>query len=194
MKTKAILAFIIISSLTSCSLYMKFKYHSAKPRDEKMDKQVSYLLKHKIDTANMFNLRGNSADIFWTTKHPLRINDTLEARPFQVRTFSSSGEPIFNWSICYGFLNEHISRGKLGTTTDSLTAKTLNFNSLAQLTNNPSQFQALMNDSTDLYVVSYWSMYFGTPILTTLREIETFKDTSSLKVTHIKCNLGKWVD
>lgn len=159
-----------------------------------MHKQINYLLRHDLDTSYMFQIRGKSANHFWTTEYPLYTMDTLEARPYQVRFFNNSGKPIYNWSICYGYINEHLVNLNTDSISNNQMSKKLDLYKLSAFTNDPQKFSSIMDNDFDVCIVSFWAMYFGKPMIHTLRSIENFIDTSQLKVVHVKCNLGRWTD
>lgn len=192
---KALITLFFISLLiSSCSVYYKFKFKTSRPKNEDTTKQVEYLLKYGVDTSNMFNLRDSSADIFWTTEYPLFSHDTIYVRPIQVRTFDSLGAPEYNWSLCYGNIEMFLSaNGRIYHPGLSNNVKNLDLLALAGYTDNPSEFQKIMVSGHDLYVVSFWAMYLGTPVIESMKTLDHFADTSSLDVVHIKCNLGRWL-
>lgn len=180
--------------LTSCGIYMKIKYKSGRPSNEKLERQIQYLLKNNIDTSNMFNLRGQSADRFWTTEFPLFDHDTIYVRPLQVRSFDSMGNAEYNWAICYGFIDEFLTHDRLDNDFLLDVNRSLTLHNLAEMVGDTLRFNKLLQEKHDLYVVSFWAKYLGTPSLSTLKSIDHFVDTSSRDIIHIKLNLGKWVD
>lgn len=173
---------------------MKLKYKTGSVKDESVTSQLKFLTKHNIDTSYMFNVRDSSADIFWTTKYPLFTNDTLNARPMQVRSFDSVGNAEYNWSICYGFIQDFLKDGRLHNDYHTNVDTSLSIASISSLVDDPIMFQKLISDRHGLYIVSFWAKYFGTPGIQTLQEIDNFIDTTNKDVIHIKVNLGKWVD
>jgi len=191
---KIIYSILVLGLFSSCSVYMKLKYGTSKPKDEKLTKQVKYLVKHGIDTSYMFNLRDSSADVFWTTKYPLFTHDTIEERPFQVRTFDSLGNPSYNWSICYGFIENFFYNEEIGHEYMTNVVKTLDLRTIAKLSDDPEGFEKLIAERHDSYIVSFWAMYFGNPSVMTLKTLDTYVDTSKLDVVLIKCNLGRYID
>lgn len=188
------LIFLIPMCLFSCSVYMKCKYKSGRPANEKVEKQISYLLKHTLDTSNMFNLRDQSADRFWTTEFPLFSHDTVYSRPLQVRSFDSTGKAEYNWSICFGFIDDFLKDNRLYNPYMTNVDTTLHLHDLASMVSETADFKQLLTEHHDLYLVSFWAKYLGTPSVSTLKSIDHFVDTSSRDIIHIKLNLGKWVD
>ncbi|MFT5512281.1 MAG: hypothetical protein ACI8SE_000679 [Bacteroidia bacterium] len=171
---------------------MKMKYKTGRPSNEKQQKQVQYLLKNNVDTSNMFNLRGQSADRFWTTEFPLFNHDTVYARPLQVRSFDSLGNSDYNWSICFGFIDDFLKDDRLFNTFLKDVDTTLNLQDLSSMVEDTTSFKRLVDQHHDLYIVSFWAKYLGTPSISTIKTIEYFVDTSSRDIMHIKLNLGRW--
>ncbi|MFT5723477.1 MAG: hypothetical protein ACI9JN_000591 [Bacteroidia bacterium] len=173
---------------------MKVKYKSGRPSNEKPQKQIKYLLKNDIDTSYMFNLRGKSADRFWTTEFPLLTNDTLEVRPFQVRSFDSVGRPVYNWSICYGFIDDFLKDDRLYNDYLSNVDTSLTLQQLGVMVQDSSAFLKLIDKEHELYIVSFWAKYFGTIGIQSLQSVDHLVDTSQRDIVHVKVNLGKWLD
>ncbi|MCB9262715.1 MAG: hypothetical protein H6607_10105 [Flavobacteriales bacterium] len=170
------------------------KYHTAQPKNQSLIGQKRYLLKHGIDTNYMFSLSDSFMQQFAMAEYPLFLHDTGVFRPIQLRSFDSLGKTDYNWSICYGFVDDFIKNCQIGGRYPFDVDSTLTLQDLGKMVNEPQKFQKeiMEADNVDLYVVTFWAKYLGTPAVWTLQSVESFSDTCQKNVRHIKLNLGKF--
>lgn len=180
---------------SSCDLYMKIKYKTGRIQNESIAEQTKYLIKNGIDTTNCFQFNQAAVNTFWeSAAFPLLTSDTVGVNPIQIRTFDSLGDSKYNWTICYGDLSYFLADCSLYNEFVTNIDTSLSFPALACMTDDSAMFKRLLNPKKDLFIVSIWAKYLGTPCIESMKTIQNFVDTSSCNMQHIKIHLGRWDD
>ncbi|MBE0646349.1 MAG: hypothetical protein IH596_01045 [Bacteroidales bacterium] len=162
MKSKTIIILIALLSLSSISckrVAMKFLGIHL-PTTESRQSIQDFLLKAGQDTANTFAL---DSALFVEMQHaPYKPGWDSGFRPFQIRVYDNTGQPVMQWASCEGFLKDL-------KTFDSVPPK--NFNGLNRdftLAEDLNQYWTLSGEKVevdipegvDYYVVIYFANWY----------------------------------
>lgn len=176
MKPKTFILLVIllcISSISCKRIMMKFAGVSI-PKVESRQSIQDFLLRIGQDTSNTLAL---DSSLFLEMQHaPFKPGWDPGFRPFQIRVYDGTGQPVMQWSSCEGFLNELKSF-------DSVPPK--NFNGLNMeltLTKDLDQYYTLSGAKAnpvipagyDYYIVLYFAKWYPNMSKRSFRQVQEY--------------------
>ncbi|MFH1297203.1 MAG: hypothetical protein ABIJ04_08030 [Bacteroidota bacterium] len=192
MKQKTIIilvALLCISSISCKRIVMKFAGVSI-PKVESRQSIQDFLLRIGQDTSNTLAL---DSALFMEMQHaPFKPGWDSGFRPFQIRVYDDTGQPVMQWSSCEGFLKDLKSF-------DSVPPK--NFNGLNMeltLTKDLNLYYTLSGAKAnpvipagyDYYIVTYFAKWYPKMSKNSFRQVQEYvKKHPELKIQVYKVSV-----
>ena len=186
---RVILLFSVAILLSSCSKVIMLAWGMSNPKDESYKKQQTYLLKHGLDTANLFTATSQFAHSFVDNVFPMFKDDSSGVKAIQSRIYDKDGNALVHWASCYGDINQAVHNGEFvsiyGTPDCSLL-----LTKYVTMVDRGADIEKLINKNYENYFVSFWGTYLGKPSEPRLFFLDSLAQANPAKYVHIKINMG----
>jgi hypothetical protein len=186
---KKTIFFIAITCLYSCNVIVKQIYKIKKPKYESLESQINFLIKNNLDTSNLYYFDDKFKTKLISGGYPMYASDTSDFKPIQTRFFNANGEPLSNWASCYGSVDNILNKDSIQPLLPGIVEHIILDTFMQNITPYKQYIRPL--EVYEIYVVSIWAEYLGTPSTERLRKIDKLCEENPNRYIHLKINLGE---
>lgn len=198
MRHVLIVLFLLINS--GCATFgLKMKILFVPTKLESLEHQRKFLVKHDLDTTNLYRIKETYLDSLGTENYTLSKDSTNSFSPVQFRIYDNTGDLHFGWYVCFGDLSYFLKNNLPLDSLKTRNIKALNGN--PKLQNDLNFFDINKNEKeliwqkakqSDYTVIYFWSAYLGKFTAEPAQVLENYlkKNSNGKKVNLMKLNIS----
>lgn len=197
MRQILIFCFLLINS--GCALGLKMKILFVPTKLESFEQQKKFLLRHNLDTNNLYSINQEYFDSLGNDKYSLLKDSIKGFSPIQFRVYSKGENLHYGWLTCLGdleyFLKDSVPLSELKVKDFQRINETLKFyNDLNLFNISEFEREKILNKAqkADYTIIYVWSAYLGKYSYSPAQVLESYikKNSNGNNIYLIKLNIS----